>query len=53
VTDGTHSANITLLGQYTAANFNIATDGHGGTLVTDPPVSSSDQTQLALANTQH
>jgi hypothetical protein len=34
-----------------AGQFNIATDGHGGTLVFDPPVSSSDQ--LALANTQH
>jgi autotransporter passenger strand-loop-strand repeat protein len=45
-----HIANITLLGQFMAGQFNIATDGHGGTIVFDPPVSSSDQT---LANTQH
>jgi autotransporter passenger strand-loop-strand repeat protein len=50
VTDGTNAAHITLLGQYMAENFHIATDGHGGTLVTDPPVSSSDPNQLALAN---
>jgi len=55
VTDGTPAttANITLLGQYAASNFNIQTDGHGGTLVLDPPVSSSDQNQLALVTTQH
>ena len=37
VTDGTPAttANITLLGQYAASNFNIQTDGHGGTLVLD------------------
>ena len=38
VSDGTHTATINLLGQYTAANFNKQTDGHGGTLITDPPV---------------
>ena len=40
VTDGTHTAAIALLGQYVTANFKLSTDGHGGTLVTDPPVSS-------------
>ena len=55
VTDGTPAttANITLLGQYAASNFNTQPDGHGGTLVLDPPVSSSDQNQLALVTTQH
>ena len=40
ISDGTSAttANITLLGQYVAANFSLTTDGHGGTLVTDPPV---------------
>jgi autotransporter passenger strand-loop-strand repeat protein len=38
VSDGVHSANIHLLGQYTAGNFTIQTDGLGGTLVTDPPL---------------
>ena len=38
VSDGVHTADILLLGQYVAGNFNIASDGTGGTLVTDPPV---------------
>ena len=36
VTDGTHTASLTLLGQYSTGNFNLASDGHGGTIVTDP-----------------
>jgi autotransporter passenger strand-loop-strand repeat protein len=48
-----HTANITLLGQFMANQFNIAADGHGDTVVFDPPVSPSDQNQLALANTHH
>ncbi len=35
-TSGT-TANITLIGQYTAADFTVTSDGLGGTLVTDPP----------------
>jgi hypothetical protein len=34
-------SNLSLLGQYSAANFNVGADRHGGTLVTDPPASSS------------
>jgi autotransporter passenger strand-loop-strand repeat protein len=37
VTDGIHTAKIELLGQYSAANFHLSSDGTGGTLVTDPP----------------
>ena len=37
VNDGTHAANLTLLGQYVAGQFHIASDGAAGTLVTDPP----------------
>ena len=36
VTDGTHTASLTLLGQYSANQFSLASDGHGGTMVTDP-----------------
>src|SRR5262249_34476335 len=36
VTDGTHTASLTLLGQYSANDFSLASDGHGGTMVTDP-----------------
>ena len=38
-TDGSHIANIALLGQYMASSFVTASDGHGGTLITDPPLS--------------
>jgi hypothetical protein len=38
-------ANIALLGQYVAGSFALSSDGHGGTLVTDPAVVA--QTQLA------
>jgi autotransporter passenger strand-loop-strand repeat protein len=47
VTDGTHTAQIALLGQYVTANFKLSADGHGGTLIVDPPVSSG----LAVAAT--
>ena len=33
VTDGTHTANINLTGQYDAANFQVSTDSGSGTLV--------------------
>jgi hypothetical protein len=36
VTDGTHTANINIVGTYTLANFHFASDGSGGTLITDP-----------------
>jgi hypothetical protein len=37
VSDGTHTASLTLIGQYTATSFAAASDGHGGTMITDPP----------------
>jgi hypothetical protein len=36
VTDGSHTANIALLGNYTASTFVTSSDGHGGTNVVDP-----------------
>jgi hypothetical protein len=38
VTDGSHTANIVLLGSYVAANFVMSNDGGGHVLITDPPV---------------
>jgi hypothetical protein len=35
VSDGTHTANLALLGQYAAAGFTTAADPHGGTIITD------------------
>ncbi len=43
VDDGTNSASILLLGNYTAGSFNLnpETGGGTGTVVTDPPLTSS------------
>jgi hypothetical protein len=38
VTDGLHTANLALIGQYAAGSFAMASDGHGGSLVTDVPL---------------
>ncbi|PWT84366.1 MAG: hypothetical protein C5B56_15750 [Proteobacteria bacterium] len=37
VTDGRATANIPLLGDYTTGSFTATSDGHGGTLIVDPP----------------
>jgi autotransporter passenger strand-loop-strand repeat protein len=39
---GKHDVDLTLLGQYVTADFKVANDGAGGTVVTDPlPVASA------------
>jgi regulation of enolase protein 1 (concanavalin A-like superfamily) len=50
VTDGTHTANIALLGQYMAASFSTSADGFGGTLIHDVPSAALMQT---LTQPQH
>jgi hypothetical protein len=37
VTEGAGTVNIALLGMYLASSFVASSDGHGGTLVVDPP----------------
>jgi hypothetical protein len=41
VTDGTHTAHITLIGNYVGHSFTTASDGHGGTTVSDPAPSGT------------
>jgi hypothetical protein len=36
ITDGQHSSFIHLLGNYTAGDFKLSSDSHGGTLITEP-----------------
>jgi autotransporter passenger strand-loop-strand repeat protein len=50
VTDGTHTVQLTLLGTYVTSNFKLATDGKGGTLVTDPPVVGGGASQTTFAD---
>jgi hypothetical protein len=38
VGDGIHTASISLLGNYSLANFTASSDGHGGTSIIDPPL---------------
>jgi hypothetical protein len=37
VTDGTHTAKITLIGNYLGSAFAASSDGNGGVIVVDPP----------------
>jgi hypothetical protein len=41
VRDGKNEVDLTLLGQYSTANFSLASDGHGGTFITDPQSTAS------------
>ncbi len=41
VSDGTHTASIALLGNYSLANFTASSDGQGGTSVIDPPLNQA------------
>ena len=38
VSDGTHTASLAVLGNHSLANFTASSDGHGGTIVVDPPL---------------
>ncbi|HEV2336969.1 MAG TPA: hypothetical protein VGS13_15800, partial [Stellaceae bacterium] len=47
VSGGGQSVHLTLLGAYTTSSFKLASDGQGGTLVTDPLASGALQTTFA------
>jgi hypothetical protein len=53
VTDGAHTANLTLLGQYVAGQFHVQSDGAGGTIVTDPPIEGASVGPLTVVNQHH
>jgi hypothetical protein len=42
VTDGKHTDTLDFNGSYTLANFKLASDGSGGTIVYDPPASTGN-----------
>jgi hypothetical protein len=50
ITDGTHTANLALLGSYVSANFAMSSDGNGGTAVVDPPAGSATNPQGLAAH---
>lgn len=49
ISDETHLATLNLLGQYTAADFALSSDGHGGTLITNPSAVQESLLAPALA----
>jgi hypothetical protein len=51
VTDGTNTASVVLLGQYTARQFASASDGRGGTLIGDPALAAVADHTLATVVT--
>jgi hypothetical protein len=54
VSSGAAVETLTLLGQYTAANFSATSDGAGGTLITDPPAGAMiDPNPPPLAGAYH
>ncbi len=48
VTDGTHSASVVLVGNYTSANFSSTDDGHGHVKITDPAGAMPQSANVAL-----
>jgi hypothetical protein len=48
VTDGSHTANIALLGNYMASTFVTSSDGQGGTNVVDPSATGISQTSFLV-----
>ena len=51
VSDGVHHASLALLGQYMASSFVTASDGHGGTLISEGAQSSNQIVSLTLPHT--
>jgi autotransporter passenger strand-loop-strand repeat protein len=48
VTDGTHSASVVLVGNYTSTNFSSTDDGHGHVKITDPGAAMPQSANIAL-----
>ncbi len=46
VSDGTNTANIALSGNYSLGNFIVSSDGNGGTLLVDPPLSTAQGNEV-------
>ncbi|MHB8531052.1 MAG: hypothetical protein ACYC8V_16265, partial [Caulobacteraceae bacterium] len=49
VTDGTHTARINMVGDFSASTFTVASDGHGGTLIVDPKAGAATAFAQAAA----
>ena len=50
LSDGTNTASIALLGNYSLANFTASSDGFGGTSVVDPPLPTGQSGNMPSEN---
>ena len=50
VTDGKHTDTLGFSGSYTLANFKLASDGSGGTIVYDPPAPAGKSSNTSAGN---
>jgi hypothetical protein len=53
VSDGTHTAKLNMVGNYTLASFHAKSDGSGGTLITDPPATNPPATSTTHHDLDH
>jgi hypothetical protein len=54
VSSGAAVETLTLLGQYSQGSFSATSDGHGGTVITDPPAGAMiDPNPPPLAGAHH
>ncbi len=51
LSDGTHTTNIDFAGNYVFENFTLSNDGSGGTLIIDPPVTSTETVTIDSGTT--
>jgi len=51
VREGARTQSFTLVGSYWSGNFSATSDGHGGTLVTDPPITSGGSSVATSSGT--
>jgi hypothetical protein len=53
VSDGSHTANLALFGIYASTSFALASDGNGGTLVTNVATLGASAIAAAPLQTTH
>ncbi len=51
VSDGTHTAQINLVGDYLSSSFVASSDGHGGVIIVDPPAKTAPARAAAASFT--
>ncbi|WP_426616200.1 hypothetical protein [Bradyrhizobium sp. McL0616] len=50
VSDGTNTAHVALSGNYSLGNFILSSDGNGGTMLVDPPLSTNQGSEVLASS---